>query len=412
MRKETRYIIIIALFAILLLPSTMAVTTLQSTLSKYDPLPATPGQTVHVWLLIQNTGDSEARNVNIELIPQYPFSIYKNSATKKVQILGAHNDYLIDYVLKVDDNAIQGDNTIKLRYGEEGSDILEDELTLTVKSRDATLNINAVKVTPSEISPGSDGEVTISVKNTAPNTITDITLKLYLQAQVGSTIVDLPFAPIDSNAEKKIFKLDPGQTSDFSYNLRVYPDAIAKVYKIPFTLTYYDSLGTQINKTDYIGVVVNSAPEITVYVDKTDLLKQKKAGTVTLKVINKGLNDVKFLNVLLEKTEKYDILSNSESTYVGNLVSDDYQSVDYIIDINSEDDNILLPITLQYRDSNNKYYEKTVDVSLRLLDSEKLSSASQGTGTSIAMVLVIIVVIGIGVWIFLKKRKTSKKGQF
>ena len=74
-------------------------------------------------------------------------------------------------------------------------------------------------------------------------------------------------------------------------------------------------------------------PEVSVILDKTDITQKKMTGTVTLKVINKGLSDIKFLNVILKTSDNYEILSTSDTTYVGNLQSDDYQSVDYIISL-------------------------------------------------------------------------------
>jgi len=256
--------------------------------------------------------------------------------------------------------------------------------------------------------------LTITVKNSAPVTLTDLSLKLYLQATVGGTIIDLPFAPLDSNTEKKIYKLDPGQTAEFSYSLRAYPDAISKVYKIPFSLIYYDSLGNQKNKTDFVGVVVNSVPDVAAYVDKTDLTQQKKTGTVTFKIVNKGLSDIKFLNIILQKSNDYDILSNSDTTYVGNLVSDDYQSVDYKIDAQKAQNNVLtLPLTVQYRDANNKYYDNTVNVQLKLVDESKLSQANSTGGSSLVAIIVVIIIIALIVFFIIRSRnKKNKKAQF
>ena len=398
------------------LQSALAASALTVTLSKYEPFPATPGQTVKVWLLVQNTGTYSATNVGVKLISQYPFTLYGDiNDTKTIPLLSAGSDYLIDYTLKVDQNAVEGDNvlTVKLFYNSGGTASEADtDIDLNVQTKDATVSIDSVKMDPAEIEPGSDGVLTITVKNVAPTTMTDLSLKLYLQAQVGGTIIDLPFAPMDSNAEKKINNLDPGQNAAFTFKLRAYPDAVSKVYKIPFSLIYYDNLGNQKNKSDFVGVVVNSVPDISIYVDKTDLLQQKKSGTVTLKIVNKGLSDIKFLNVIIQKSQDFDLLSNSDTTYVGNLVSDDYQSVDYKIDIKSAGNDIILPIDLQYRDANNNLYDKVVDVDLKLIDSSKLNTANNA-GSSITLVVVILIIIAVVVIIIVRRRnKKSKKAQF
>jgi len=411
MKNNMVWIIGILLVA-MIVPSVLADASVSVSVSKYDPYPATPGQTLKVWILVQNTGDQDAKNVNVEFVPQAPFSLYNDDAIKTIPILGAQKDYLVDYNLKVDDNAVEGDNNLKIKYGYDMSSTQEKNLDVFVQTKDSTLSIESVTMNPAEISPGSDGTLTITVKNNAPSTMTDLSMKLQLQAIIGGTLVDLPFAPIDSGTESRIYKLESGQSSSFIYDLKAYPDAISKVYKIPFTLTYYDTLGNQKNKTDYVGVVVNGVPDISIIIDKTSIYKGKTTGTVDLKVINKGVSDIKFLNVILQKSGDYDLLSNSDTTYVGNLVSDDYQTAEYSIDIKSKGDKIMLPVLLQYRDSNNKYYEKNYNVELDLIDSSKLNPSSGVAGYSWITVIVIVLIIA-GIWYYFRnKNKKNKKGQF
>ncbi len=412
MNKNIMFIVTM-LFVLLIVPIVSAEVGIDLTLSKYEPFPASPGQVVKVWLLVQNTGDTDAKDVVIQLAPQAPFSLYNQASdTKTIPILGAQKDYLIDFNVKVDDNAAQGYNNLKVKYSYGANPSMQDRnLQIYIQAKDATLGIESVKVDPAEISPGSDGKITITVKNNAPASMTDLTLKLQLQAIVGSTVVDLPFAPMDSSVEHKEYLLEPGKSADFTYTLRVYPDAVSKVYKIPFSLTYYDSIGTQRNKTDFIGVVVNSVPDLSVLIDKTDLSEQVKTGSVTLKIVNKGLSDIKFLNIIMRSSQDYELLSNSDTTYVGNLVSDDYQTAEYKINVKTTKNQLAIPITIQYRDANNKYYEKNVNVALNLIDSNKLNPTKGVAGYSWITIIVVLLIIG-GIWYYFKnKNKKNKKGQ-
>ncbi|HIH31778.1 TPA: hypothetical protein HA235_03660 [Candidatus Woesearchaeota archaeon] len=406
---------IFVLLALVTMPSALSAPSLQVSLSKYEPYPASPGDTVKVWLLVQNTASSDAtdiaKNVIVELLPEYPFSLYGDSTTKIIGQLGAKKDYLIDFTLKVDEKALQGNNIFKVRVKDSGSSVqIEQELTVFVQSRDTTISIESVSTEPEQIAPGSDGKIKITVKNLAPTTFKDLTLKLYLQSIVGSTLVDLPFAPIDSSAEKRIFRLDPGQSAEFSFDLRAYPDAIAKIYKIPFALEYYDNLGNKKNKSDFIGVTVNSRPEVTLTLDKTDINQKKTTGTITLKVINKGLGDIKFLNVILKASDNYEILSTTDTTYVGNLESDDYQSVDYKIAVKSDLEKINIPVTLQYRDANNKYYEMNIDVPMNILSAAKANGSNgSNLGTIIFVIIIVVIIAGIVIY---RKTKKNKKGMY
>jgi len=401
----------VVLLALMLIPNVvLADTSVSVTISKYEPYPATPGQTVKVWLLVQNNGDSDAKDLSVNVIPQAPFSLYNQDSMTNISILGAKKDYLIDYNLKVDDNAVEGNNNLRVVYSYDTAQGQVVDLPIFVQAKDSSLTIDSVKMTPTEIVPGSDGTLTITVKNNAPSTMTDLSMQLQLQAVIGGALVDLPFAPMDSGTERKVHNLESGQSVDFTYDLRAYPDAVSKVYKIPFTLTYFDSLGNANNKTDYVGVVVNGVPDISMLIDKTDLTMQKRTGSLTLKIINKGVSDVKFLNVILEKSPDFDLLSNTDTTYVGNLVSDDYQTADYTIDVKSKSDIITVPVTLQYMDSNNENYEKNFSVQLNLVDNNKINPKTGGG--SLITIIVIILIAG-GVWYFFKRRnKKNKKGQF
>jgi len=411
--KTNNMIWIIGLLLVLILtPSVFADAGMSVSVSKYEPYPATPGQTVKVWLLVQNTGDMDINDISVEVLPQAPFTPYNQASVQNISILGARKDYLIDFTLKVDDNAVEGNNNLRIRYSYGSAPTQDTDLPIYIQTKDSTLTIDNVQMNPTEIVPGSDGTLTITVKNTAPSTMTDLSMKLQLQAIIGGVLVDLPFAPMDSGTERRVYTLEAGQSTDFTYDLRAYPDAVSKVYKIPFTLSYYDSTGAAKNETDYVGVVVNGVPDISMLIDKTDLSMQTRSGSMTLKIINKGVSDIKFLNVVLQKSPDFELLSNTDTTYVGNLVSDDYQTAEYKINIKSSKNDIIVPVTLQYRDSNNKYYEKNFNVDLNLIDSNKLNPKT-GLGGYSWISIIIVLLIGGGIWYYFKnKTKKNKKGQF
>jgi hypothetical protein len=400
--------IIMILMLLTLVSNVFAVSGLDVSVAKYDPYPATPGQEVKVWILIQNTGDDDLKDVSVEVLEQSPFSVYGDDSVKKLPILGAHKDYLLDFNLRVDSDALDGTNSLKVIYSHLTGSALEKDLDISVQARDSTLSIEKIELKPFEIAPGTDGVLTITVKNNAQTALTDVSMKLVLQSIVGSSIVDLPFAPIDSGIERRLFLLNPGNTAEFSYTLRAYPDATSKVYKIPLDISYYDNTGELQEKTDYAGVIVNGAPELSVVVDETDLNSDKKSGSVTFKIINKGVSDIKFLNIVVKETEDFELLSNSGTIYVGNLVSDDYQTAEYVVSIESKENDVKIPVILQYRDANNKYYETNYNVDLKLIDSKKLESGKSGSG----FILIVFIVVALaGFWYYKRSKKKAKSSK-
>jgi len=275
---------------------------------------------------------------------------------------------------------------------------------------------------PDKIKPGDEAVVKIKVKNMADSTLRDVTLKLDL---TYSDIIDslsattasdkiaafdsLPFAPIGSATEQKISSLGAGKEYEFEYNLIAFSDAESRIYKIPIELSYYDELETQYVKEDVIGLVVGTKPDLSVIVDESELYVGNKMGTVTIRFINKGFSDVKFLDVILDETEEFEILS-AEEVYVGNVDSDDYETVDFELYLTNgatkEEKTIVLPLNVEYRDTNNNLYEEKLELEMKVLSAEKLGIKTSSNGT---VMLLLIIVIIVGVVLYRRSRNNKKK---
>jgi hypothetical protein len=94
---------------------------LKATLVNQNPSTADPGGYVELLFKIENRGTSKAENATLELIPEYPFSL--DPGVNAVNMLGTinglqsgDNAFLVRYKLKVDKDAVDGDNEIKLKY--------------------------------------------------------------------------------------------------------------------------------------------------------------------------------------------------------------------------------------------------------------------------------------------------------
>jgi hypothetical protein len=88
-----------------------------------DPSSANPGEYVNLLFKIENKGTGDAKNVTLELTPEYPFSL--DPGTSPITDIGTINGlqggndaFLVKYKVKVDKDAINGENEIKLEYSE------------------------------------------------------------------------------------------------------------------------------------------------------------------------------------------------------------------------------------------------------------------------------------------------------
>ena len=90
------------------------------TLLNHDPDPVNSGNVVEVRFKVENTGEQTIEDFVIEIIPDYPFSLYSGTAQKNYgKLIGGQDgidSIIVDYKLRIDEDAVEGDNEIKLRY--------------------------------------------------------------------------------------------------------------------------------------------------------------------------------------------------------------------------------------------------------------------------------------------------------
>ena len=400
------------------------------TLLNQDPDPVSPGDYVELRFKINVVGEAKAKDFVVELLPTYPFSLDPNEVAQRdigdLTTTG-NGEYSIrlKYKVRVDEDAVEGENPIQVRYRMGTSPWITESFDVNIQTVDATISIESVKTTPEVITPGENAKVAIKVKNIADSVMKDVTLKLdltyasYINQVTTTTLSDslskfdtIPFAPLGSATEKKVKTIKSGEEVLFTYDLVAYPEAESKVYKVPIEITYYDELETAYTKYDIIGLVVGSTPDISVVIESTDLLVGKKKGDVSIRFVNKGLSDIKFLNVKLDEAEDYEILSSKE-VYLGNVDSDDYEAADYTLYLNKDVDpefagdiDLTLSLLVEYKDANNKAYTKNVYLPLRIYNPKKLSN---GNGSSPIGTVALVVLFVVVLWFAVKKFKKAKK---
>jgi len=87
-----------------------------------DPYPAEPNAYVNLLFKLENWGTDKAENVVFELVPEYPFSLDPgaNATIEIGTVNGLQTDtnaLLLRYKVKVDKDAVKGENEIGIKYG-------------------------------------------------------------------------------------------------------------------------------------------------------------------------------------------------------------------------------------------------------------------------------------------------------
>ncbi|MBW2971183.1 hypothetical protein KY320_03415, partial [Candidatus Woesearchaeota archaeon] len=213
----------------------------QVSLLTQNPDPVQPGRYVEIRFRAENLGVYNAEDVVFELMPEYPFSL-DPSVSARVQVGTLYGRSMgedaatIYYRVRVDKDAIEGDNGLRLKYSTDGGSswILLDTFDIRVQTLDAAVDITNVASTPRKIEPGKSSVVEVTVKNLADSLLQDVAVKLDLSDD------EMPFVPVNSISEKRIATLGAGQSTVFEFELMAEGDAASQVYKVPIDITYTD----------------------------------------------------------------------------------------------------------------------------------------------------------------------------
>ncbi|MBN2881708.1 COG1361 S-layer family protein [Candidatus Woesearchaeota archaeon] len=418
MKKIKQNIVIALLVLIFAINFVYASPAIRITLINQDPSPANPGKYVDLKFQIENVGDEAAKNVVVELMPEYPFTLENSKdATKTIGSIAAGRQgddaTLIQYKVRVDDKAVAGYNTIKVRYKKTD---LEQwtyvDYDVNIASLSNEISVYSIKTIPEELSPGTSGKLEITLENMGYKTVRDISLRLVLAAYDGQTFANIvPIATLHSTSEKKLGYLEPNQKVTLTYDIIAEPNAESNIYKVPMILTYYDSDNQKTENSDIIGIVIGDKPELTTQISDSEIKMAGQKGKVTINIVNKGVTDASFVNAKVIETEDFSILSTEKEVYIGGVDSDDYEDFDVEIFVNPTDkEKIQVPVELTYKDPNNKEYSEKVILDLNLYTLEKakelgLIQEPNYTGT----IVIAIVIIGLIVLWQIKKRKPKRK---
>lgn len=367
---------------------------IQITSLRYEPYPVQPNEQFKIWVKVQNEGVVEAQNARCRIVPQKPFSLYQGDSEKSYGVLGTYEAAVIDFSLKVDESAVDGTADLLVECSDNlNSAWIQNKIPIKIQTRYPTLNIVNVKTVPDFLEPGKNAQLLITLENSAFSSMKDI--------KVTPDFSSVSIAPYQELGKKTISRMAAGEIKDLIFNIIALPDAEGGIYKVPLAVNFTDDLGTPYTLNGVIAVEINSNPDIEVYVDSTDLTTSTKTGNIVFKVVNKGLTDLKFMNVRLLENKKLKVISGS-TLYIGNVDSDDFETVEFRVHAKSS--KMVFPLELEYKDINNKEHIDNVNVTYNLASNSEL-----GKGSGIFSWVLFIIIILAAVFVFRNRKKLPEK---
>ena len=268
----------------------------------------------------------------------------------------------------------------------------------------SALTLRSVSTSPNEIEPGKTVDVLIGLKNDGDNDLTDVSISLDL--------TNVPFAPSDSSSEIGFDEILSGKTKEASFNLIALNNANSGIYKIPVNIKYTEDVtdAQQKTKTGLISVTINSKPIIDVQTTDS-LLITGQEGKINVKVVNKGLSDIKFLEVELGSSTYYS-LTSSNKVYIGDLDSNDFDTAEFNVFFKTgSTTNLNIPVKITYKDIFNKEFTEDFSVPVKVYsqkDAISLELIKKSNTTTYVVIIVILIIVYI-IYRRIKKRRKLKK---
>lgn len=298
--------------------------------------------------------------------------------------------------------------SVLFKYEDGSGNTNTEVVSLGVDVKRPDIDFKVIEVSYPALSPGDTGEIILGLKNVGSTGAFDVSVDLGLGVEDISAIPQnliaqmagvYPFAMVNSH-ENYFDRFEAGESRNTKFKISVNKDAESKSYEIPLKIRYYDGAGIEHRIMKTVGLEVKGDINLASGIDKSDVSQDKRTGDVVVSIVNKGSGGVKFLSVRLMESDEYDVLSKNED-YIGDLKSDDYDTVTYMIKARENVDIVHLIISLEYRDNYNKNYFDNQTISLKLLSKSDLN---KGFDFSVLIILPVFAVLG-----YLFYRKVLKR---
>ncbi len=408
-------LLILSLFSVSVIADSLSTYIQESSLIKVslyrqDPDPAEPGQYVELRFNIENLGSATVQKVEVKIEPKYPFTLKKGDSALKTFVsvksnLVGDDGAIAKYTLLVDKDAVEGEDEIEVYYrlNDDPRWFKTEPFAVNIRTFDAIISVEKAEVSPQRIPPGKSGLLNLTLDNMADSILRNVQVKLNFNSSV-------PLLTLDSSNQKTVKVVDRNERINLQFQLQANPEAEADLYEIPISIRYTDSLGNNYSNQETIGLVVGDAPELGITLKDSEITKTKQKGNILIDFVNRGVINIKFLNVKLLPSEDYEIIGTDEN-YLGNIDSDDFETAEF--EIYAQDENPQLSFLIEYQDANNINYEKELELELKTYTSQELKRFGLDNQGGFLNILTIIVFLVILFFVFkfyrrYKKRKDKK----
>lgn len=261
-------------------------------------------------------------------------------------------------------------------------------LSLNLASALVIKNVDAGK-----LYPGKEADLIISLKNDGNDDLEDVSLSL-----------DFSNILINSIGSAEATK-DIDEDDTKTYNFRIKADNTAKLgsYSIPYTIRYNS---TAQKGTIGIEVSGNVGLEFSA-LQENNIVGQQ--GKVSLKIVNKGLADARFVAVKIIPSGF--TLLGSDENYIGTVSSDDFETSSFNVIFNSQSAG--LNAYVEYRDFENNLQTQDITLPLTVYTHEKALELGiiKKSYTFVYVIAIVVLIVLYLVYRAIRRRMKRKKAE-
>ncbi len=254
--------------------------------------------------------------------------------------------------------------------------------------------ITVKSVSADTLSPGQQGSIKIEVENELKDDVDLVSIKLDL--------ANLPFTPVGTS-EDSIDSLDEGDDEEFTFRVKSANNIIPGDYKIPYTISYVLDKETK-TRSGSIGITVKGNADLSFPIEtgKPIIGMQDR---LTLKIINKGFADARFLSVKINPLG-FTLLSDREA-YIGTVDSDDFETISFNVIYNDKTPVLLAEI--EYKDFDNNNIKKTINIPVVVYSQEKALELGLIEKNNTLLYFAVIVTLVLIIILYRVVRKSIRK---
>jgi len=275
----------------------------------------------------------------------------------------------------------------------------------------SALTISDVTNSPSEVEPGKKISLEIEIENNLDDDVSDVEVALILTSSVIDPSLlnpvvseEIPLSP-EGSSVVYFEEIREGREKIAKFNLIADADAEVGIYKIPVALSYLVNGDTQKTSKQFtVSVKINAQPELILNLE--DFFIKGRKNNVDIRITNVGLAKAKLLEVELQPSTMYDILS-SKNVYIGDLESDDFDVANFDVYL-KEYSNIPFVVKLKYRDASNKEIVESKNLNARIYSEKEAIALGLMKKNNTAIYIGAVVGLAL-VWVVWRKWKKWRK---